>query len=88
MNKPYITRITRISIMPEDGPIFAEQCTHVEIDDEGAGELVIVRQQSARVDVKPQSIQIEPDEWPAMCEAIETLFADIKNHEKDTRKPL
>ena len=80
--KPYITRITRISIMPEGAPLFTEQCTHIEIEDEAAGEYVSVRQQSACADVKEQTIQVVPEEWPAMRGAIDTLMLDIENHEK------
>ena len=81
-SKPYITRVTRLSIMPEGAPIFSDQCTHVEIEDEAAGEFVVVRQQSEHVDGDGQAIQIAPDEWPALRDAIDELIIDIENHEK------
>lgn len=87
-SKPYITRVTRISIMPEGEPIFSEQCTHVEIEDEADGEFVVVRQQSEHVDGGGQEIQIAPHEWPPLRDAIDELIIDIEKHEKDARKPL
>ena len=84
-SKPYITRVTRLSIMPEGEPLFAEQCTQVEIEDEAAGEFVVVRQQSEHVDADRQAIQIAPDEWPAVRDAIDELIIDIEKHEKSEK---
>lgn len=82
MSKPYIIRATRLSVLPKDEPLFSECCTHLSIEDESAGEYVIIEQQSGSTDVKEQTIQITPEEWPVIKDAIETLMKNIEIHEK------
>ena len=76
----YIRRVTRITVLPEDQPIFSEMATHVVIDDEGAGELIEIQQQH-RTD--SGRISIESREWPAIRSAVEELFADIEQREQE-----
>jgi DNA-binding transcriptional regulator LsrR (DeoR family) len=77
--KKYITRVTRISVLPQKEPLFSEQCTHVTIVDEAAGEYIEIEQQSGNTDVKAQTIGITPDEWPAIKQAVETLLMEIQS---------
>jgi hypothetical protein len=45
--------------------------THVEIEDEAAGEFVIVTQHK---DGQNKGITVEPNDWPAIRAAIEILL--------------
>jgi len=47
----YETRITRLSVIPREEPIFSEQATHIAIEDEAAGEFVKVSQEGGHTDV-------------------------------------
>jgi hypothetical protein len=76
MSTKYEVRVTRLSIMPKGEPVFSEQCTHVSIDDEAAGEFVAVEQQ---INKGQQRISINTEEWPELKQAIEQLLADCRN---------
>lgn len=79
----YQTRITRLTIAPQGEPTFSESATHLEIDDEAAGEYVLIKQQLENVDGDTnQTIFIEPDMWPAFRDAIDTLMAEIAKNDK------
>ena len=67
----YQTRVTKMTILPEGEPIFSEWATHIEIDDEGGGELVVVSQENGK-------IRIDPDEWRPLCEAINKMISECK----------
>lgn len=76
--KPYIERITKITILPEGEPIFSEMATHIEVEDEAAGEYLIVSQDGGHVDSKPNSISISPDEWPKIKAAIDKMMKSLR----------
>jgi len=76
--KPYEIRITRLSVGRGDEPIFSETVTHIEIENEATGEFLQITQQSGSLDVKEQQIQITPEEWPKIKEAIETLIPTLR----------
>lgn len=76
-NPDYIIRVTRLSVMPPKQPLFSEQCTHITIVDEAAGEYLEIEQQSGSEDVKAQTITVTPEEWPTLKQAVETLLAEI-----------
>ena len=73
----YSVRVTRLSVLPPKEPLFSEQCTHISIFDEGAGEYLVIEQQSGSADVKEQTIMVTPEEWPALRQAVERLLAEI-----------
>ena len=73
----YVVRVTRLSVLPLKEPLFSEQCTHVTIVDEAAGEYLEIEQQSGSSDAKHQTIIVAPDEWPALKQAVETLLSEI-----------
>lgn len=77
----YVVRTTRLSVLPPKEPLFSEQCTHVSIVDEAAGEFLEIEQQSGSVDAKLQTILVTPEEWPALKQAVETLLSEISNHQ-------
>jgi hypothetical protein len=70
----YLTRIASLVVLPEGEPLYSERATTISLDDEAAGEFVVVKQEG-RAD---NSIAICDDEWPAIREAIDRLIADYK----------
>ena len=74
MAKPYRSRITQLTVLPEGVPLFSEMATTVEIDDESAGEFVVVSQDS-RTD---KGIAITPEEWPELRAAIDRLVGQCE----------
>ena len=76
MTKPYETRTTALTVAPVGEPTFSEMATTVEICDEAAGEFVEVKQR-ARVDIG--KIQIYPEEWPALRDAIDRMVAECRD---------
>lgn len=79
--KPYKIRTTRLTVMPDEEQIFSETATHIEIEDDGAGEYLRITQQSGSPDVKEQSIMVTPEEWPHVRQAVETLIEGIHSWE-------
>ena len=78
MNEPYKIRVTQLSIMPRNEPIFSEQCTTITILDEAAGgEYLGIEQQSGQ----QQKICINPEEWPQLKKAIEWMLTEISDNE-------
>ena len=69
MKKPE-TRVTRIVVSPPNEPTYSEMTTTVEIQDESGGEFVEVSQ---RGDPGIGTIQISPEDWPALRAAINRL---------------
>lgn len=67
------TRITQLTIVPDCEPIYSERATNVSIDDEAAGEYIVISQDE-------QKISLNPDEWPFIVEAVERLIKEIKEH--------
>ena len=62
-------------VLPEDRPIFSEMATTVTIVDEAAGEFVEVGQSG---DISLDKIAINPNEWPALREAIDMMIAQCR----------
>ena len=80
------TRITRYTIAPEGEPIFSELATHVEIDDEAAGEFVVIKQEGGSSELEKR-VAFNEDEFAIVCAAARNLFRDIKKRsEKDGEK--
>ena len=67
-------RITQLTVVPADKPIYDETATSVEITDEGGGEFLIVRQVSSG----DGQIKLEPSEWPTVREAIDRMMKEVK----------
>lgn len=76
----YETRITRLTLAPKGEGILSEQGTHIEIDDEGAGEFLRVHQECGAPTSK--AVLINPEEWPQLKAAIEQMLKEIKQAEK------
>lgn len=73
----YETRITRLSVGLADKELYAPAVTHVEIDDEGGGEFIVLRQHPDDKDGE-QTIRIDPEEWPAVAKAVARLMKEMR----------
>lgn len=62
--------MTRLVIAPKGEPIFSEQATTVEIDDEAGGEFVVISRHRSN----DGKIAIDPTEWPAIRAAVDKMI--------------
>lgn len=78
MSQPeYQARVTAMAVVYINDPeLFAESTTHIRIEDEAAGEFVCVDQSGA---YECGKIQINPDEWPALRKAIDTMISECRS---------
>ena len=74
---PYTTRPIAWIAGPSDEPMFAEQMTRIEIEDESGGEFVVVRQDTQ--EHGEQRIAIDASEWPAIRAAIDAAIAACRD---------
>jgi hypothetical protein len=58
-------------VLPQGEPIFHERATRIEIEDEAAGEYVVLRQQGGK-------ITIDPAEWPLLRAAINRMVKQCR----------
>jgi hypothetical protein len=65
-------RVTQLTVVADDKPIFDESATQVEITDEGGGEFVLVRQTGSGQAV----VRIDPHEWDRVREAIDQMIRE------------
>ena len=72
-------KITRVTIVPRGEAIFCERATHVETQDEAAGEYVRVVQQDDRQTATEQTIQIDPEEWPTIRSVIDYMIENCRS---------
>lgn len=69
------TRVIGVAVAPVGDSLYSEMVTTVMIVDESAGEFVEVIQ-SGRRDLG--KIAINPEEWPALRAAIDTMIAECR----------
>lgn len=72
-------KITRVTIVPRGEAIFCERATHVETQDEAAGEYVRIIQQDDRKSATEQTIQIDPAEWPTIRSVIDYMVENCRS---------
>jgi fructose-1,6-bisphosphatase len=70
-------RTTRVSLMSDDAAIFEESVTHIYIDDEAAGEFVVVSQHD-HTKVTENRVAINPSEWPMLRRAIDQMIKECR----------
>lgn len=58
----------------------SEYSTTIEIEDEGAGEFVMLTQPFASTKLSEGGIGITEEEWPTLRDAIEAAFEEISKH--------
>ena len=73
----YQTRPMKWAHCNEDGPL-SEQCTEIEIINEGAGEFITLYHDASS---KNGLVAINGEEWPTLKAAIDAAFAEITKHE-------
>ena len=73
----YEKRVTKLTVLPEGERIFSEAATDIVIQDEAAGEFVEVIQSDDNVAMG--TIQITPEEWPILREAIDEMIAECRH---------
>jgi hypothetical protein len=74
--KPYIQRITQITVLPEGEMTFSDMAIEIIIRDEAAGEYVSLRALNDEGE-----IVIDPDNWEVIKLTVDQMIADIKKHE-------
>jgi hypothetical protein len=67
-------RVTQLTVVADDKPIFDESATQVEITDEGAGEFVLVKQTGSG----EGEVRIGSSEWDRVREAIDQMIRECK----------
>ena len=78
----YIIRQTAWLVAPANDPrLFGERSYRIEIDDEGGGEFVTVRDMTSH---EARQVSIDCEAWPAVRLAIDSAFAEINAHEDKT----
>lgn len=66
------TRVTKMTVSKKGEPIFSDSSTHIEIDDQAAGEYLKISQTEG-------SILIEKEEWPHIKEAIDKMIEQVRD---------
>lgn len=72
-------RVLCVAVVPVGEPIYSERLTLVTICDDTEGEYVEVSQ-AGRADLG--KIAIDPDEWPALRDAIESRIKECRGEMK------
>ena len=80
MSRAYETRITRMTVIPRHEPVFSEKATHIEIDDEAAGEFVKVSQEGGHTDIA-KFVTFEKSEWHVIRDAIEYMMNQCRKQD-------
>jgi hypothetical protein len=75
----YTSRVTRITIAPENAWINDELSTHVEIADEAAGEFIKISRDG--IFEQLGEIAIDPEEWPILKITIEKMIKSLRANE-------
>lgn len=72
----YEVRTTAVTVAPVGEPIYAESAFTVRIDDEAAGEFIVVCQSR---DAAPDTeLRIDPEEWPTLRDAIDRMHTQCR----------
>ena len=71
----YETRITQITIVPEKEPLFSESATTVSIEDEAAGEFVVIKQNASTAN---GTSAFSPKEWQIIRDAIDRMIKECR----------
>lgn len=79
MSTRIVSRPTKWIVIREGQPIFAENAIEVSIEDEAAGEFVVIEQD---MNGKDNKIAIDPSEWPMLRNVIDRAFRDINRDEE------
>lgn len=72
--KSYETRTTQLTVAPAGEPLFSEMATEIRIEDEAAGEFVVVEQRGNNLG----KIHINPEEWAQIAGAVDELLKNCR----------
>jgi hypothetical protein len=76
-------QITAIVLAPEGEPIFSEQAFKIEIEDEAAGQFIIVTSELGSAD--SGKICIDCEQWPAIRKAIDKMVKQAATYNADDK---
>ena len=81
-----IQRVTRIHLVQPNEPIFAPYSYTIEIEDEAAGEFIVVTDQNDN-EPKPNAICIDPRDWPFLRAAIDRMIYECAKDPEPVEEP-
>ena len=79
-DKPWVQRVTAITVCREGDPTFSELATICRIADESGGEFIEMEQ--SRDGADGQIVAFDPDEWPVVVNVANQLFGNIEEWKK------
>lgn len=72
------TRVLKVGLMTKEQAVFNDGVVTIEIDDEAAGEFLVVRQVTHE---GPEGkLSIDPRQWPAIRAAIDKMIAECRDN--------
>lgn len=69
-------RIKSVVVAPVDAPIFDERAWSVDIEDDAGGEFLVIQCNDDQC--ANGQIRMDPEEWPAIRDAIEFMIAQVR----------
>lgn len=78
-SKNTMKRYIKMTVGPENVPIFDERNFTIEIEDEAAGEFLLIRCYGDQC--QNGEIRLDPDEWEELKEAIDIMVKHCKTYE-------
>jgi hypothetical protein len=76
-SRAYVLRAMKWILHPLGQGTMSDFTTEIEVDDEGAGEFLVIRQPYAHAKLSAGGVAIDPTEWPALRDAIESAFTEL-----------
>ena len=71
-----VERVTQITIAPEGEPIYSERAYVVQIEDEAGGEFLSIQCHDDQC--ANGQIRMDPQEWPALRDAIDRMVKECR----------
>ena len=75
MQTEYETRTVAVAVGPKEVGMHDETITRIELDDQGAGEYVVL----SKPGDDDGKVRICPDEWPALRAAIDRMLGECRD---------
>lgn len=72
------TRRLKVGLMTKGQAIFNEGVITIEIDDESAGEFIVIRQ--VNHEGPEEKLSIDPRQWPVLRTAINKMIAECRDN--------
>lgn len=71
-------RVTQVTVLPVNAPVFHDMVTRISITDEGGGEYVSVEQSESQGEIK-----ITAEEWPELKKQIDRMICRCRDRNND-----